>query len=61
MLSELLDSLGLLPVGWQGVVAVAEILILLNILRESRHHKREILARKRSEQLQFSGFFFRLP
>ena len=59
MISELLDSLGLLPVGWQGVVAVAEIMILLNILRESRHHKREILARKRSEQLQFYAYFWK--
>lgn len=66
MIAILLDAVGevnepllkLIPVDWQGVMAIFEVLLLFNILMEARKNKRDIRMRVRSEQLQFYAFFW---
>ncbi len=51
--------LELIPVDWQGIMAILEVLLLFNILQEARKNKRDIQMRVRSERLQFYAFFWK--
>lgn len=53
------EWLNLIPVDWQGIMAILEVLLLFNILKESRKNKRDIQMRVRSERLQFYAFFWK--
>lgn len=51
--------LKLIPVDWQGIMAILEVLLLFNILMEARKNKRDIQMRVRAERLQFYAFFWK--
>ncbi len=53
------EWLKLIPVDWQGIMAILEVLLLFNILQEARKNKRDIQMRVRSERLQFYAFFWK--
>lgn len=51
--------LKLIPVDWQGIMAILEVLLLFNILQEARKNKKDIQMRVRAERLQFYAFFWK--